>query len=723
MTLPPMKKLVSVDIRGHTQGEHVLPSSHSILQYFLRTRHIGVSSRVAPPRLSNAILREGNATPRFIFNAALCILLPGAIGGCNSQTDAIDYSGPTAGWQHFGGNAGGQRFTPLDQITKENVDQLKVAWVYHTGDVSSGNEKYGATSFQATPLVVGESMYICTPYNRVIALNAETGAERWTYDPQTELTGVYAPVCRGVSYWQSDSNGDGTCSRRILTGTLDARLIALDAENGEPCADFGSNGTVNLLENLGNVRKGEYYVTSAPLIINDLVVTGAFVQDGQRSDAPSGVVRAFDIQSGKLRWAFDPVPPGREPVTAAQANAGATFTRSTPNTWGAISADPERGIIFLPTGGPQPDHYGGVERGNLDHYGTSVIALNATTGKPIWNFQAVHHDIWDWDVAAQPVTFEQHGKVPGVIAATKMGHIFLLNRESGEPLFPVVERPVPQTRVPGEKSSPTQPFPTLPKPVHPDRLTEDDMWGIYPGDKAACLEQFRRFTYEGIFTPPDLERPTLLWPGLGGGVNWGSVSVNPRTNIMLVNSMRVPYTVQLRPREAINDLNGSDLVGANPQEGTPYVVVRGGLLSPHNTPCTPPPWGVLTAIDLNSGATLWEQPLGNLEELTPFGIGKWLNWGTPNTGGTLQTASGLAFVAATLDGYLRAFDSMTGEPLWASKLPAPAQATPISYRVRKDSKQFIAIAAGGHGPLAYAAKGPEKLGELLGDAVVAYSLQ
>jgi quinoprotein glucose dehydrogenase len=648
----------------------------------------------------------------FVLAATVCLF------GC--AREPLDFSGPIAEWTYFGGSAGGQRFSPLTQITAGNVDELQVAWVYHTGDVSSGTDTHGATAFQATPLVVDGSMFVCTPYNRVIALDPETGREQWTYDPQVDLEGVYTPSCRGVAYWRGE--GEGVCSSRIITGTVDARLVALDAKTGAPCSDFGVNGSVNLLHNLGDVRKGEYYVTSAPLVINDLVVTGAFIQDGQRVDAPPGVVRAFDIRTGELRWAFDPVPPDMQAVTAEQARAGTNFTRATPNTWGNISADPERGIIFLPTGGSQPDHYGGAERGDKDFYGASVIALDATNGERIWNFQAVHHDLWDYDVAAQPVTFEQHGTVPGVIAATKMGHIFLLNRETGEPLLPVEEKPVPATRVPGEYSAPTQPFPVLPRPIHPDRLTEDDIWGIYPGDKAACLAQFGEFDYQGMFTPPALDRTTLLWPGLGGGVNWGSVSVNPKTNIMLVNSMRVPYTVKLIPRAEAGSLDGSDLVGANPQEGTDYVVIRGGFLSPHNTPCTAPPWGVLTAIDLDSGATLWEKTLGNLTELAPLGVGKWFNWGTPNTGGTLQTATDLVFVAATLDGYIRAFDTRTGELLWDTKLPAPAQATPITYRLSRSGKQFIAIAAGGHGPLAYAAKGPAKMGELLGDAIVAYSL-
>ncbi len=659
---------------------------------------------------------------RLIRKTILIILSTPLLISC-SPTAEIDFNGPISDWPVFGGTPGGQRFSVLNQITPENVDQLEVAWIYHTGDVSPGTTTHGATTFQATPLVVNDTMYVCTPFNRVIALDPESGTERWVHDPAVDLTGVYSPACRGVAYWDSKDTQLEHCQKRIVSGTLDARLIAIDADDGEPCLDFGDGGSVDLKQNLGDVRLAEYYVTAAPVVINDLVVTGAFVMDGQRTDAPPGVVRAFDLRTGELRWAFDPVPPEMNPVDAEAAKAGATFTRSTPNAWGNLSADPDRNLVFLPMGGPQLDHYGGGDRAKLGFYGTSAVALDATTGQPVWNFQAVHHDIWDWDVAAQPVAFEQHGTTPGVVVATKMGELFLLNRETGEPLFPVEERPVPASTVPGENASPTQPFPTLPKPVHPDVLTEEDIWGLYPGDREACLEQFRNMVYEGIFTPPAFNKPALLWPGLGGGVNWGSVSVNPNENIMIVNSMRVPYTVKLIPREDAGSLDGTDLVGANPQEGTPYVVVRGGLLSPHNTPCTEPPWGVLTAINLDTGATLWEEPLGNLELLSPLGLGRFLDWGTPNTGGSLQTASGLVFIAATLDGYLRAFDVHTGEVLWKDRLPAPAQATPMSYRLRQDGPQYIAIAAGGHGPLAYAAKGPERLHELLGDAIVVYKLR
>ena len=641
--------------------------------------------------------------------------------GCGAEVPPPDRTGPAGGWGHWGGDPGGSRFSPLVEITPQNVKALEPAWTYHTGDVSPGTAEHGPTAFQATPLVVGERMFLCTPYNRVIALDAETGRELWVHDPKVDLRGVYTPVCRGVAYWEDRVRDGAACRKRILSGTLDARLIALDADTGARCEGFGTSGAVDLQRNLGDVRKGEYYVTAAPLVVGDLVVTGAFVQDGQRVDAPPGVVRAFDVRSGALRWAFDPVPPSMAAVDAPAAEGGAVFTRGTPNVWGQMSADPERGLVFLPTGNPQPDHFGGAERQGKDFYGTSVVALDAATGKPRWHFQTVHHDVWDYDVAAQPVLY-QAGARAGVVAATKTGHVFLLDRETGEPLFPVEERLVPQSRVPGESTASTQPFPTRPAPLHPYGLQESEVWGLTPIDRRACQEAFGKLHTEGMFTPPGFD-DTLEYPGLGGGMNWGSVSVNPATGLMLVASMRAAYTVRLAPRSALGAPGAApDQVGMNPQEGTPYVVIRGALLSPWNTPCVAPPWSTLTAIDLASGEVRWQKPLGTLRNLAPFGVGDFFNWGGPIAGGSIQTATGVAFIAATMDGYIRAFDMRNGEELWRHALPAPAQATPVTYRARPGGRQFLAIAAGGHGPLAWAAVGQEKLPSMLGDAVVAFAL-
>jgi len=629
-------------------------------------------------------------------------------------------------WPYVGGNIGGQRFSTLTGIDKNNVDKLKVAWTYNSGDFSTGGDSknpnaHGATALQVTPIELDGTLYMCTPYNRVIALDAETGKQKWAFDPKVNLSGVYTPTCRGVTYYRDAQAPVGqACRDRIFANTLDARLFAVDAHSGALCTGFGNSGFVNLLDGIGETTLAEYYPTSPPLVVNDVVLTGAFVKDGQRLHAPGGAVRAFDARSGELRWVFDPVPPGMAPVTAEQVKHGATVTRGTPNVWALMSADPTRNLVFLPTGNPSPDHYRGTERGNMDYYGTSTVAVDASTGAVRWHFQTVHHDVWDYDVAAQPVVFQQRIKdgaatlkeVPAVVQATKVGNIFVLNRETGAPLFPVEERPVPQSNVPGEQTSPTQPFPTKPLPVHPQTLTRDQIWGLTPWDKNKCREQFDALEYRGLYTPPSL-KGTLEYPGLGGGVNWGSVSIDPSKNRLIVSMQVAPFIIKLAPRPKEGEAgSGGDLVGINPQLGTPYIAQRGVYISPLKTPCVPPPWGKLVAIDLNSGEHLWERPLGNLNGLAPPVIGKMLEWGTPNSGGSIQTAGGLIFIAATMDKYFRAFDADTGNELWHYELPYAGNATPMTYKSKSSGKQFVVIAAGGHGPL----------GTAPGDAIVAFTL-
>jgi quinoprotein glucose dehydrogenase len=633
--------------------------------------------------------------------------------------------GSETGWPYIGGTIGGQRFSPLAAIDKKNVGKLQVAWTYNSGDFSTGGNvadpnAHGATALQVTPLEIDGTLYMCTPYNRIIALDAETGAQKWTFDPKVNLAGVYTPVCRGVTFYRDKEYRDKeapagqACRDRIFENTLDARLLAVDAHTGKLCPGFGKGGSVNLLDGVGETTLAEYYPTSPPLVINDAVLTGAFIKDGQRLTAPGGAVRAFDARSGELKWVFDPVPPSMPAVTAEQIKQGATLTRGTPNVWALMSADPARNLVFLPTGNPAPDHYRGTERADMDYYGTSIVAVDADTGAVRWHFQTVHNDVWDYDVAAQPVIYQHRAngvEVPAVVQATKVGNIFLLNRETGAPLFPVEERPVPQSNVPGEKTSKTQPFPSKPAPVHPQTLTRDQIWGLTPWDRNKCREQFDALEYHGLYTPPSL-KGTLEYPGLGGGVNWGSVSIDPVKNRMIVSMQVAPFIIKLAPRPKAGAAgSGGDLVGINPQEGTPYIAQRGVFISPLQTPCVQPPWGKLVAIDLNTGERLWERPLGNLNGLAPPVIGKMLEWGTPNSGGSIQTASGLVFIGATMDKYFRAFDADSGEELWHFELPYAGNATPMTYRT-KSGKQFVVIAAGGHGPL----------GTAPGDAIVAFAL-
>ncbi len=626
----------------------------------------------------------------------LATVLAAALAGCGAAPAPIDYSGPTAEWPEYGGDKGGLRYSPLNQITPRNVDRLEPAWVYHHGDISDGSGTVTRTSFNATPIVVDGSLYFCTGFNRVIALDPESGEERWSFDPElrtSRLQGPYPLTCRGVAHWRG-SEARGACAQRIFTGTIDAELIALDAETGRPCADFGVNGRVALREGVGEAEPWEYYVTSPPLVLDDLVVVGALVADNLRADAPSGVVRAFDVRTGALRWAWDPLPPDWEAPPS-----GESYTPGTANVWSILSADAERKLVFVPTGNAAPDYYSADRRG-LDYYASSVVALDATSGEVAWHFQTVHHDVWDYDVPAQPVLFElesEEGRVPALAQATKMGHIFLLHRETGEPLFPVVERAVPQDGVPGEMLSPTQPFPTHPLPLHPATLRPDEAWGFTPWDRRKCAEIIAGYRSEGIFTPPSLEG-SVQYPGSAGGANWGGVSIDPGAGILYVNQLRLPLVVQLIPREEYEQLDESAVVYPDelyPMKGTPYGLRRGPLLSPLGAPCNPPPWGTLTSVDLASGKVRWESTLGTTRDQAPFPL--WLPLGAPNLGGSIVTASGLVFIGATTDKFLRAFDAASGEELWTERLPYTANATPLTYRLREDGKQYVVIAAGGHG--------------------------
>ena len=629
----------------------------------------------------------------------------------------VDDAGPTADWPEYGGDKGGMRWSPLTQVNRSNVTGLEVAWVYNHGDISDGSDGTTRTSFNATPIVVDGRMFFCTGSNWVIALDPETGRELWTFDPenrQPRLKGPCPRSCRGVAYWAAAPGRKAEsqfCERRVFTGTVDSQLIALDARTGSPCSDFGEKGRVNLREGIGDAEAWEYYVTSPPFVIDGVVVVGALVADNERADAPSGVVRAFDVRSGELKWAWDPVPPKKKRSRRGSRRAP-NYTAGTANVWSIISGDAERGLVFVPTGNAAPDYYA-ANRNGLDHYASSTVALDAKTGKVRWAFQTVHNDVWDYDVAPQPTLFDfpgEDGAVPAVVQATKMGHVFLLDRETGESLFPVEERPVPQGGVPGEKLSPTQPFPTHIPPLHPQRLGPEDAWGFTPLDRARCAEILAGYRSEGLFTPASLEG-TIQYPGSGGGANWGGVSVDPEKGVFFVNHMRVPAVVTLIPREEYDAMESKEAVYPSelyPMKGTPYAVKREPLLSPFGAPCNAPPWGTLTAVDFASGEILWESTLGTTRDVAPFPM--WLPLGAPNLGGSIATAGGLVFIAATTDKFLRAFDAETGEEAWSHRLPFTGNSTPLSYRLTPTARQYVVIAAGGHG------------WSEPGDAVVAFAL-
>ncbi len=629
----------------------------------------------------------------------------------------VDFSGPTSGWPEYAGDKGGLHHSPLTQIQRGNVARLEVAWEHRSGDFFAGSAERAPTSFQATPLVANDTLYYCTPYQRVFALDPETGAERWSFDPGLRARGSGGPYplnCRGLAFFEEPHPAAGrACQRRLLYGTKDSELIALDADTGRPCPDFGENGRVWLREGIGEAPDWEYYPTSPPLVLGDRAVIGALVADQLKVDAPAGVVRAFDVRTGELVWAWDPVPPGFE----SRRRAGELYQRGTPNVWSLLSGDPERGLVFVPTGNPSPDSFGGNRRG-LDHYGSSTVALDARTGREVWHFQTVHHDLWDFDVASQPALFQipgVGGGRPALVQPTKMGHLFLLDRETGAPLYPVEERPVPQQGVPGETLAPTQPFPTHPAPLHPSDLRAESAFGFTPFDRASCRRLLERYRWDGPFTPPTLEG-SIQFPHTTGGINWGGIAIDPASGVLFANQSHVAMVVQLLPRAEYEALDKSRVVYPEeiyPMEGTPYAVRRSPLFSSLGAPCNPPPWGSLTAVNLASGEVLWRVRLGTTRDQAPFPIWlipRWRDLGTPNFGGGLVTASGLYFIGATTDKYFRAFDVASGEEIWHTRIPYTGNASPMTYRLRRDAKQYVVIAAGGN-PLTQ-----------VGDALLAFAL-
>ena len=607
-----------------------------------------------------------------------------------------------AQWQHYGGDAGGTRHAESRQITPQNVDRLEIAWTYRTGELGVGFVRADKLSFEATPILIDDTLYLSTPTDIVIALDAATGKHRWRHDPKIPRHLHYAEATsRGVSWWTDETADAGArCSQRIFIGTLDARLIALDAHNGARCADFGSNGSVDLSAGARPTELGQYLVTSPPAVYKDLIVVGSAIGDNRGVELERGIVRAFDARTGAQRWSWDPIPTAPTEAThrgwteqSAQRTGGA-------NAWSMLSVDTGRGLIFVPTGSASPDFFGG-ERPGLNNYANSLVALRADTGELVWYRQLIHHDLWDYDLAAQPmlIDIERDGKaIPAVVQATKTGMLFVFDRETGEPVFEIVERPVPLSTVAGEAASPTQPFPATPALVSHAAITPQDAWGLTVIDRARCRELIGKYRSEGLFTPPSLQG-TILSPSFAGGVNWGSLAYDHERQLILAAVNHLPMVATLVPRDRFEPMRKS---GSYPdsefarQTGTPYGMRREMLASPLGLPCTAPPWGSLAAVDLRRNAIRWQVVLGSTRDRTPWFVPS-RTIGMPNMGGPLITAGGLVFIGAATDNYLRAFDIETGSELWKGRLPAGGQATPMSYEV--GGRQFVVIAAGGHGGL------------------------
>jgi quinoprotein glucose dehydrogenase len=624
---------------------------------------------------------------------AWCLLLGIVLPGldCVARAQSV----PDAGWPNYGNDAGGARYSTALQINRENVAQLKLAWTYRTGAMDLQTDLNHKAAFETTPILADGKLFLSTPYDHVIALDPVLGKKIWEFDPKLDSTHGYSEVTsRGVSAWRDPVAKPGAaCALRVFIGTLDARLIALDGETGTPCGDFGVQGQIDLTRDVNLRDVGDYQVTSATSIAGDLVIVGSSIGDNRAVDVERGIVRAFDARTGKMRWSWDPIPWANN--TKPRTGAG--------NAWSTISVDEERDLVFVPTGSASPDYFGGIRKGD-NKWANSVVVLRASTGEFVWGFQVVHHDLWDYDVASQPTLFTWKDKTPAIAITTKMGRVFVLNRLNGKPLFPIAERPVPKSDIPGEEAWPTQPsgISTVPEALKPS-----DAFGINEEERKWCEDRIKASRYEGIFTPPTLQG-TIVFPGNVGGVNWGSSAFDPQRHLLIMNTNHLAIWMKLIERDKLagvyNDREQNRMTGEFArQTGAPYGMYRETFLSPgHKVPCTPPPWGTIVAVDLFSGQKAWDVRLGSHVPGQQTGA--------VNFGGPIVTAGGLIFTAASWDGHLRAFESETGKEIWSYELPAGGQATPMTYTI--GGKQYLVIAAGGHG----------KFGTKQGDYVIAFTL-
>lgn len=616
-----------------------------------------------------------------------------------------------ADWHMYGRGAYGQRYSPLDQITPENVDRLIVAWRYRTGDLRRPDD-VPETTYQVTPLKVGDTLYLCTPHNLAIALDAATGAERWRFDAQSGMEpDRQHQTCRGVTYWQDPAAAEGAaCATRVYMPTADARLIALDAATGERCAGFGENGEISLLPGMPYQPAGYYYSTSPPVAVDGKLIIGGAVNDNFSVESPSGVIRAYDIDSGALIWNWDSGnPDSTAPIDIA---GGETYSANSPNSWSVFSFDPDLGLVYIPLGNKVPDQLGAGRTPADEAHASSVVALDIDTGARAWVFQTVHHDLWDMDVPAQPVLVDldmPEGRVPALVQPTKQGDVYVLNRATGAPILPVGRRPAPTGAIGGEFTAPVQPVSAL--SFEPPFLREADMWGVTIFDQLACRIQYRRLAYEGRYTPPSLEG-TIVHPGNFGVFNWGSVAVDPVRQVMFGMPTYLPFTVRLVPAEEIPPKGADEKAaeqGLNRNEGAEYGVYMGPFLGPLQVPCSAPPWGYVAGADLRSGEIAWMHRNGTVRDMTPLPLP--FRTGVPGIGGPIVTGGGVAFLAATVDDYIRGYDLTTGAEIWRARLPAGGQATPMTYAV--DGRQYLVIVAGGHG----------SVGTRAGDHVIAYALE
>lgn len=691
-----------------------------------RAKHLGRSDASAPSTQSPASPAwPGWPWPRvalafavlFSVGVALAslardpVVIAGTLTRGNAPADASDAMSPPPpadDWLVYGGTGMGQRFSSLTDITPQTIGQLKPAWTFHTGD-KQGPTDPTETTFQVTPLKVGDTLFLCTPRSIAIALDAASGTERWRHDPQSQVgKSSQHLTCRGVGFHdaQASSAQAGSCSRRILLPTIDARLIALDAATGQRCSGFGNEGVINLATNMPNLTPGSYMVTSPPVVTRDLVIVGSSINDNVKTENPSGVIRAFDVRTGELKWNWHAATPD----ATAPLPAGELYPPGGPNSWSVASVDEALGLVYLPIANRSPDLLARDRPPGVDKYSTSIVALELSTGRVRWSYQTIHQDVWDRDMPSQPVLTDltlAGQRVPALIAPTKQGDLYILDRRNGQPLFPVQPRSVPTNGAPGEFLSPMQPFSSV--SMMPPPLEAKDMWGATLWDQLICRVQFHSMRYDGPYTPPTTQR-SLVYPGNTGVFNWGSVAVDPIRQVLIGTPLRLAFTHQLVPREdpdanLISD--GAEPFGEN--YGGRYAFKMGPFTSPIGLPCQAPPWGLMAGLDLRTGEVAWQRRNGTTRDSMPV-VPLPLPMGVPGLGGPLITAGGVVFYSGTLDQYLRAYAVDTGEKLWQARLPAGGQATPMTYRV--GGKQMVVVAAGGHG----------SLGTRTGDALLAFRL-
>lgn len=617
---------------------------------------------------------------------------------------------PDNEWHQYGRTSYGQRYSPLTQINASNVGELKEVWRYQTGDVKQPND-VGETTYQVTPLKVGNSLYLCTPHNWAIAVDAATGKEKWKYDPNVGMNpDRQHQTCRGVTYYADPTAQAGaTCAARVYLPTSDARLIALDATTGQVCTSFADKGTLHLETGMKYNPAGYYYSTSPPAIAGNKIIIGGAVNDNYSTQEQSGVIRAFDVNTGALVWNWD----SGNPSQTQPLQPGQTYTTNSPNSWSVFSVDEALGLVYIPLGNQVPDQLGMGRSENVETYSSSIVALDVNTGQDKWVRQFVHHDLWDMDVPAQPVLLDITKKdgqtVPALVGPTKQGDIYVLDRRTGDPILAVTEEPAPGGAIPEDFSAPTQPTSAL--SFKPDMLNEKNMWGVSMFDQLACRIKFHQLNYEGRYTPPSLNG-SLIYPGNFGTFNWGSVAVDPERQVMFGMPTYLAFTSQLVPRDQIppkgQDEKGSEQ-GLNRNDGAPYGVYMGPFLSPIGIPCQAPPWGYVAGADLRTGKIAYKHKNGTVYDMTPLPLP--FKVGVPGIGGPMITKGGVAFLGAAVDNYLRAYDLTSGRQLWEARLPAGGQATPMTYAV-DDGKQYVVIVAGGHG----------SVGTKPGDYVIAYAL-